>query len=173
MNILDASVCVIFVGALIVGYKRGFINQMVSLLGLIIAYVVAYKFYRQVAPWIGQLLPVQTFAAYSKYEFAIQTLHINDYVINAISFALLFFAVKVALSIVGRLLNIVAKVPGVNLLNRLSGTLLSLLEVTVLVVIVVKIMAIMPADQVQTTLTNSKTAPYIMVVWNYFEKKLI
>jgi uncharacterized membrane protein required for colicin V production len=172
MNILDVSVCVIFVGALIIGYTRGFISQMVSLLGLIIAYVVAYKFYDQLAPWVGRLLPVQTFAAYSKYEFAIQTLHLNVYVINAISFAILFFAVKVALSVVGRLLNIVAKVPGLNLLNRLSGTLLSLMEVTVLVVIVVQIMAIMPSDKVQAIFKDSITAPYFVDAWMYFENKI-
>lgn len=160
-NGLDVAVCVCLLIAAIVGYRRGFISQLVSILGLVIAYIAAYKLHPYVSPWLRQLVPLETFTAYDQYGPLISRLHLDVYVINALSFALIFFAVKIGLSVVGRVLNFIAKAPGLHLTNRVAGACLALLEGALIGVIAIYVLTIVPSDKVQSLLAGSKTVPYV------------
>ncbi|WP_135548621.1 CvpA family protein [Paenibacillus cymbidii] len=160
-NGLDIAVGVILLIAVAIGYRRGFISQLISLLGLVIAYIAAYKLHPYVSPWIKTIIPLQTFTAYEHYEPLITKLRLDVYVINALAFALIFFAVKIGLSVVGRVLNMIAKVPGLNMTNRLAGAGLALLEAAVIVAIGLYVMKIMPSDGIQTLLAGSGTMPFV------------
>lgn len=160
-NGLDIAVGACLLIAVAVGYRRGFISQLISLLGLVIAYIAAYKLHPYVSPWIKRMIPLQTFTAYEHYEPLITKLRLDVYVINALAFALVFFAVKIGLSAVGRVLNMIAKAPGLNLTNRLAGAVLALVEAAVIIVIVVYVMKIVPADGIQSLLSGSGTMPFV------------
>jgi uncharacterized membrane protein required for colicin V production len=162
LNTLDFIMLTLAAGGLIVGYWRGFIAQIVSLAGFFIAYIVAFQFYRDFAPVLQRTFALPASSSYQKYEFAVNILHLDTYIYNALAFALLFFGVKLALSVIGRLLHFIAKVPGLNFVNRWSGALLGIAEALLLIIISINVMTIIPSDGVQKLLSGSVFAPYLI-----------
>ncbi|MCR8636535.1 CvpA family protein [Paenibacillus radicis (ex Xue et al. 2023)] len=162
MNGLDWAAVVLTVAGTMLGYYRGLVSQLVSVAGLFIAYVVAFAFYRDAAPWIAEVLSLPSYETYKKYEFLVKGLNLDAYMYNAIAFALLLFGVKLALSIVGRVLNWIALTPGIKMFNKWSGGLLGFAEAVLLVIIAVQVMTVIPNDTAQRLLKGSTTAPYIL-----------
>jgi uncharacterized membrane protein required for colicin V production len=162
MNGLDWAAAVLLAAGAIMGYYRGLVSQLVSIAGLFIAYVVAFTFYKDVAPWIAGVLSLPHSESYQQYEFLVKGLHLDAYVYNAIAFALLLFGVKIALSIVGRVLNWIALTPGIKTINHWMGTFLGLAEALILLVIAVQVMTVIPNDTTQRLLKGSMFAPYIL-----------
>lgn len=161
-NVLDVVVAVMIVGAILLGYYRGFVAQLVSIAGFFIAYLVAYLLFDDLAAVLARALPIHSFQAVEQYAFIIEGLNLDRYLYNALSFALLFAVTKIGLSIVGRILNLVTKVPGVRALNKWSGALLALAEAVLIIVIVVHVMSVLPSESVQEVLEKSKSAAFIM-----------
>ncbi|UKS24669.1 CvpA family protein [Paenibacillus sp. HWE-109] len=147
---------------LLLGYFRGFIAQIVSIAGFILAYLVAFYFYKDLAPLLRNAISLPTYENYQKYEFIVKGLNLDTYILNAIAFALLFFGVKFALVFLGRALHILAKTPGLNFINRWSGALLGLAEALLIIIIAVNVMTIIPSDGLQKLLANSTIAPYLI-----------
>jgi uncharacterized membrane protein required for colicin V production len=161
-NVLDIIIAVALVGALALGYHRGFVAQLVSILGFFIAYVAAYAFYDDVAPVLKKLLPLHNLKNYDRYAFLVEGLNLDVYFYNAVAFAGLFVLAKVALSVLGGVLHLVSKAPGLNAVNKWSGALLALLEAVLIVLIVVHMMSILPSDNLQQVLSESEAAHFIM-----------
>jgi len=162
MNSLDYVIITVVTLGLLLGYLRGFIAQIVSISGFILAYLVAFYFYKDFAPVLRNAVSLPTYQNYEKYEFIVKGLNLDTYILNAIAFAILFFGVKVALIVIGRTLSLIAKVPGLNALNRWSGALLGLAEALLIVIIAVNVMTIVPADGLQKLLSSSSVAPYLI-----------
>lgn len=162
MNKLDLAVLVVLAAAFLFGYRRGFILQLVSFLSLFVALLTAYLFYDDIAPWVGGMLPVGTFADYTGYGFILNGLKLEPYIVGAVSFALLLFAVKIGLTLAGHMLNVLAKIPGLNMLNRWSGGLLALTEAAAVAAVAVHLMTLMPNDTVQGLLSGSRAAEWTM-----------
>jgi uncharacterized membrane protein required for colicin V production len=59
-------------------------------------------------------------------------------------------------------LNIITKMPGLNLLNRWSGGLLGLAEAALIIIIAVNVMVIAPSEVLQKLLSGSILAPYLI-----------
>ncbi|MEW9699717.1 CvpA family protein [Paenibacillus sp. SI8] len=160
MNTLDYVLLAIIALGLLLGYFRGFIAQIVSLSGFILAYLIAFYFYRDFAPLLRNAVALPTYQNYQKYEFIVKGLNLDTYILNAIAFAVLFFGVKFALVFIGRGLNLIAKVPGLNFINRWTGALLGLAEALLIIIIAVNVITIVPSDGMQKLLGNSLIAPY-------------
>ena len=177
LNTLDIIAAVMVAAALFLGYHRGFVAQLVSIAGLFLALLTAYWFYDDVSPLVATLLPLDRFQSYGKYAFLAENLNWNIYFYNAVAFAVVFFIVKIGLSIVGRLLHLIASIPGLKTLNKWSGALLALIEAIVLFAIAVHVMIVIPSDRLQQTLESSVSAGYtvkhtpeltakLMELWN-------
>lgn len=162
MNMFDLILLLIVAGCVILGYVRGLINQLLSIAGLFAAFLIAYLYHRDLAPYLLEKLPLSSFENYNNYEFLIKGLHLDIYAANVLAFALLFFGVKIVLSIVKRILNGIAYLPGLNFLNRTLGAAFGLLEGVLIVVILVNVMTIIPSDNMQSQLAGSSLAPYIL-----------
>ncbi|MFC0210986.1 CvpA family protein [Paenibacillus chartarius] len=162
MNGLDWVILALILGGLVLGYTRGFVGQIVSFAGLFVAYIIAYKFYDDLAPTIQKTIALPSMQTYQKYEFFAKHLNLEMYFVNAVSFALLFFGVKLGLVVAGHALHFIAKAPGLNLLNRTAGALLGLTEALLLVVVGVNVMTIIPSDPIQLLLQHSLLSPYAL-----------
>lgn len=162
MNGLDYSIIGIIAAGLLLGYYRGFVAQIISLAGFFIAYFIAFKFYRDLAPVLHELINLPSYENYQKYEFAVKGLNLDTYILNALAFAILFFGTKAALTVAGRILNVIAKFPGIKFLNRWSGALLGFIEAALLVIIAVHVMNIIPNESVQKLMAESRLSPYLM-----------
>ncbi|MEF3306183.1 CvpA family protein [Paenibacillus sp. GYB003] len=157
-NTIDTIAVVLAAAALALGYHRGFIVQLFSIAGLVVAYLAAYWLYDDVSPIIAGLFPMNQLQSYGKYAFLVEGLNLNAYVYNALAFALIFFAVKLGMAVVGRLLHLIAATPGLKTLNKWSGALLALFEAYVLFAIAVHAMIAIPSEPLQQTLRQSVAA---------------
>ncbi|TXK85633.1 CvpA family protein [Paenibacillus sp. N3.4] len=162
MNSLDYVMLAIIALGLVLGYLRGFIAQIVSLAGFVLAYLIALYFYKDLARLLPNVVSLPASQNYQKYEFIVKGLNLDTYILNALGFAILFFGVKLALVVMGRLLNKLAKTPGLNFLNRWSGALLGLAEACLIVIIAVNVGTIIPSEGLQKLLSSSSIAPYLI-----------
>jgi uncharacterized membrane protein required for colicin V production len=162
MNALDGIILFLFVAGLMVGYMRGMIRQAIGLAGFFAAYLIAFKFYDDVSPWVGQWFPTTEMASESSLRFLSETFSIHQFIYNATAFGLLFFGTKLGLFIVGRLLDMVAALPGLSLLNRWGGVLLGALEVVLVVGIAVNIIAVLPWETGNRWVMNSMIGSYMV-----------
>ncbi len=162
MSVLDVVIAVLVAGGAILGYNRGFINQLVSIAGLVISYILAYQFFDVVAPWIRKMLPINSLTSYNKFKFFIENLNLDTYFYNALAFTLIFVCVKIALVIAGHLLNIAAKIPGLSFMNKWCGALLACVEVLLIIILVVHLMSATPSDKIQKWLADSRAAEVIV-----------
>lgn len=157
-NTIDIVAAVLVAGALFLGYHRGLVAQLVSVVGLIVAFLAASWLYDDFSPMIAGLLPLNRLQSYDKFAFLAEGLNWSVYFYNAAAFAVIFFVVKLTMSVVGRLLHLIASVPGLNMLNKWSGAGLALLEALVLFAVAVHVMIVIPSDKLQQTLERSVAA---------------
>ncbi|ANE46170.1 hypothetical protein SY83_07685 [Paenibacillus swuensis] len=161
MNTLDYILISIGLIGSFIGYRRGLLIQLVSILGFFAAYVAAFVFYDDVSPWLQNVFPVEALPSYQNMEFALKGLKLERYLYNTVAFALLFFTVKIALTFAGRTLNLITKVPGLNAVNQWSGAMLAILEVILLAIIAVNVMKMLPSESVNRLLEQSRTAQWL------------
>jgi uncharacterized membrane protein required for colicin V production len=177
MNTLDIVAAVLVAAALFLGYHRGFVAQLVSIAGLFIAYLAAYWLYDDVSPVVARFLPLDRLQNYGQFAFLVEGMKWNVYFYNAVAFAVIFFVVKIGMSVVGRLLHLIVSMPGLKTFNKWSGAALALLEAIILFIIAVHVMIVIPSEQLQRTLEGSVSAGYtiqytpeltnkLMELWN-------
>ncbi|TVY07662.1 CvpA family protein [Paenibacillus cremeus] len=162
LNGLDWAVLVAIAAGTVLGFARGLVTQLVSFVGLFIAYLVAFALYDDVAPLVKSTMGLSGLETYQKYEFLAKGLHLDTYVYNALAFAILLFGVKLAFSIAGRLLNWLASAPGLKQFNQWCGAALGFIEAALIVIIAVHVLTVVPNDNAQRLLKQSATAPYIL-----------
>lgn len=162
LNKLDLILVIGMAASFILGCRRGFVLQLVSMLGFVVAWITAYLFYDDVVPWVAKVIPVDAFVSQTGFESYLKGIPLNQYIAAAISFSLLLFGVKLILTAAGHVLNILVRVPGLNMLNRWAGGLLALVEAAIAAFIVIQIMAVLPQTGVQALLMDSTAARWSM-----------
>lgn len=120
----DLVAALIVAASAILAYYRGFIRESMSILGWIIAAVVAYFAAPMFHPLISEIPVVGDFFAGSCEMSVIA------------AFAIVMAATLVALSILTMLISQVAKMPGVNALNSGAGFLFGAARGVFLVVLI-------------------------------------
>ncbi len=115
MNILDIILLLCFVPALIQGFRKGFISQVISIISLILGVWMSARFANIVGNWIGQYIQG------------------SEQVLRLVAFALIFIAVIAALTLVGKMLEGMIRLIMLGWLNRLLGVLFSLLKAGLIV----------------------------------------
>src|SRR5690625_4044224 len=102
-------VSLILVGLLtfgfLIGLKRGFILQSVHLLSFFVAFIVAVLNYDKLAPQLSLWIPYPELSTDSSWAVFLQSLPLKSGFYNAISFAIIFFAVKIILQIIASMLD--------------------------------------------------------------------
>lgn len=172
MNGLDWGVLVTIAAGMVLGFSRGFVGQLLSIVGLIVAYLIAFAFYDEAAPLVRSALALSGNETYQHYEFLSQEMHLDTYVYKALAFAILLFGVKISFSIAGRLFNLLASMPGLKQVNQWSGASLGIMESALIVIVIVHVMTVIPNDTAQRLLKQSIAAPYILENTPIFTNKL-
>ena len=110
MSILDIILLVCFIPAVIRGISRGFVEQLIALLSIIIGAWVACHFGGTLAGWAAGYL------------------HVNEKLLNVICFTLTIIVASVLLFLIGRLITGVIKIAMLGWLDRLLGVVFALLK---------------------------------------------
>lgn len=155
---LDLVILIILIFGFLVGLKRGFILQIIHLVGSIIAFIIAYLKYDDLASKLTLWIPYPSFSSGSRLDFIFGNGDFETAYYRAIAFVAIFLGVKIILQIIGSMLDFVAHLPILKTLNSWAGALLGFLEVYLLVFIFLYIAALLPIDFIQGLINKSVLA---------------
>ncbi|WP_312471074.1 CvpA family protein [Neobacillus sp.] len=159
---MDLVIILLLIIGFFIGLKRGFILQLVHLTGFIIAYIVAYLYYDQLAPKLTLWIPYPNLGEGTVLKILTDSTDVETAFYSAIAFVIIFFAVKVILQIIGSMLDFIAHLPVLRQLNVWAGGLLGFFEVYLLIFILLYIAALIPIELIQSLLDHSVLAKAIV-----------
>ena len=108
MTILDIILLILLIPGAIRGISKGFLEQAVSLGGIILAVYIAYHFSQPVCAWLAQYITV------------------SETVIHVIGFTVLLLGVLIVVMFAAKLLTQVADMASLGWINRVLGFVFSL-----------------------------------------------
>ncbi|BDG37036.1 CvpA family protein [Parageobacillus sp. VR-IP] len=159
---VDLLLLFILLMGFMIGLKRGFILQFIHMTGFIIAFVVAYLYYEKLVPPLRLWIPYPTFGDPETVKLLFESTHLDDAYYRAIAFAILFFATKIVMQIIGSMLDFVAQLPLLRSINRWAGGALGFVEVYLIVFLILYIGALVPIQSWQAKLQGSFLATAIV-----------
>jgi uncharacterized membrane protein required for colicin V production len=159
---LDLAVLIILCFGFLMGLRRGFILQLIHLTGFIIASIIAYLYYEQLAPKLTLWVPYPNLSTKLTLPSVFDNVNLEDAYYRAIAFVVIFFAVKILLQIIGSMLDFVAQIPVLKQLNIWAGGMLGFIEVYLIMFILLFIAALLPIESIQGSLTNSILAEFMI-----------
>lgn len=159
---LDLAVLIILCFGFLMGLRRGFILQLIHLTGFIIASIIAYLYYEQLAPRLTLWVPYPNLSTNLTLPSVFDNVNLEDAYYRAIAFVVIFFAVKILLQIIGSMLDFVAQIPVLKQLNIWAGGMLGFIEVYLIMFILLFIAALLPIESIQGSLTDSILAEFMI-----------
>lgn len=144
-----------------VGFRRGFILQLLHLVSFFAAFIVATLYYKDVAHYIKLWIPFPVLSPDSTITLLVEAFQFENVYYNGIAFAILFFGVKVILHIFGSLFDFLANLPILNSMNRWMGGILGFLEGLFIVVVLLHLGALIQIEMIQEPIQNSTFAQMI------------
>ncbi len=159
---LDLAVLIILCFGFLMGLRRGFILQLIHLTGFVIASIIAYLYYDQLAPKLTLWVPYPNLSTNLTLPSVFDNVNLEDAYYRAIAFVVIFFAVKILLQIIGSMLDFVAQIPVLKQLNILAGGMLGFIEVYLITFILLFIAALLPIESIQGSLTDSILAEFMI-----------
>ena len=141
MNVVDIIIVLALVMSFIVGFKHGFIRQIVSFIGIILTYVVAYNFKGYLGNFFCQIFP---FSRFSGTISGLTTLNIIIY--ELIAFIIIFGIIYVVYQLVINISKLFEKIIDMTIVltipSKLFGGLVALVEGYLLIFIVLILLSI-------------------------------
>lgn len=128
MNFVDLIILAIFFISALVGLFRGLVSEVVSLVTLIAAFVIAILFAQPLASAFTHSAPVQDVVNQTSGAIGVSTSQPVSYLAIGISFAVLFGGTIIVGAIVKLLLNLAFQTGILGLGNRLFGAIFGLVR---------------------------------------------
>ncbi len=119
MNILDIILLICFIPSLIQGFRKGFISQAISIISIILGVWMSARFADMVSEWIGQYIQG------------------SEQVMKLIAFVIIFIAVIVGLTLLGKLLEKIIKLVMLGWLNKLLGVAFAFLKAGLIIGLII------------------------------------
>ncbi|WP_339162299.1 CvpA family protein [Siminovitchia sp. FSL W7-1587] len=159
---LDLVLLILLATGFFVGLRRGFILQLIHMVGFIISFIVAYIYYDDLAPKLKLWVPYPDFDHGQTMKILLDGAGADEAFYRAIAFVILFIAVRIILGIIGSALDFVASFPILKTLNVWAGGILGFLEIYILLFILLYIGALLPISNIQDALDQSILAKWII-----------
>lgn len=151
---LDLVLLGIMAVAAWLGYRQGFVRQLVYLLAWIVAFIVAAKGYGTVAHYLADVLHRPDIGV------TIGATDMGQIVLNVISFFLLFFGIRFLIRLLGSWLGFVHAIPVLSAVNRWLGLGLSMLKTALVLFLLFSVLSIFPT--MQTAFAESWVIPRLL-----------
>ncbi|MFD1706365.1 CvpA family protein [Siminovitchia sediminis] len=159
---LTLALLVLLVIGFLVGLRRGFILQLIHMVGFIISFVVAYIYYDDLAPNLRLWIPYPDIDPGNTLEMVFEGVGLDEAFYRAVAFVLIFFAVRIILGMIGSALDFVASLPVLKTLNVWAGGILGFLETYLLLFILLYIAALLPIPTIQGAINGSFLAQWMI-----------
>src|SRR5699024_5876536 len=144
------------------GLKRGFVLQLMHLVGFIISFVVASLYFRKLASHLALWIPYPELSSDNVWAVFLNSMPLENAFYNAIAFAIIFFSTKIILQIIASMLDFVANIPVLRSINKILGAALCFVEVYIITFIILFICALLPVEALQVKLKSSFLATLIV-----------
>ncbi len=115
METLDIIILICFIPAIIRGLQKGFIEQAVALVSLVLGAWLAFHFSTLVSDWLHPYIDV------------------SETVLNIISFAIIVIVAVLLIFLVGRMLTGLVNLVMLGWLNRILGLVFALLKAALII----------------------------------------
>lgn len=152
---LDILLLILFAISLAIGARRGFILQAVHLVSYVVALIVAFLYYKSLAQKFVLWIPYPGFTEDATMTLVLDSLDIDRTFYRVFAFAIIFFAVKITLQIVGSMFDFLAQVPVFSSVNYVLGAALCFIEVYLLLFIALYVLALIPLESIQSFTDSS------------------
>lgn len=119
MNLLDIILLVLLIPGTIRGISKGFLEQAISLVGVVLAVYLAYHFSEPVCVWLDKYI------------------NVSETVLHVIGFAVMLLGVLMAVMIVAKLFTRVADMASLGWFNRVLGFIFSLAVSAVIISVLI------------------------------------
>lgn len=158
------SIIILFVllFGFLMGLRRGFVLQLVHLVGFIVSYIMAAIFYKKFAGQLSMWIPYPDLPDDSAWGIFLSTMPLENAFYNAVSFAVIFFGSKIILQTIAYMFDFIARIPVLRSVNKLLGAMLGFVEVYVITFVVLFLIALLPLGAVQEKVGNSFMAKLIV-----------
>ncbi|WP_227936651.1 CvpA family protein [Alkalihalobacillus deserti] len=138
-----------------IGRRRGFILQIIHLISFIVALVVAYTYFGELASYIRLWVPYPQFSSDSTVGMIINSFNAESVYYSGIAFALLFFGTKIILHLFGSMLDFLAHLPILRSVNQLLGGIFCFIETYLILFVLFFVTALLPIVIVQEIMQGS------------------
>lgn len=169
---IDLILLILLVFGIFVGLKRGFILQLLHLVGFIIAFIVAMRYYDVISPHLKLWVPYPDLPENASWAVFLGETSMESAFYNAIAFFIIFFAVRILLQIIASMLDFVAELPILRSLNKLLGGVFGFIEVYLILFLLLYIGALVPVELVQTIIEQSGIATFIIEQTPYLSEEI-
>lgn len=115
MNTVDIILLICFIPALIQGFRKGFISQIIAIISIILGAWLSFRFASEVSVWLAQYITG------------------SEQILKIIAFALILTAVIIGLTLLGKLLESTFELVMLGWLNKLLGAAFSLVKAGLLI----------------------------------------
>ena len=169
---LDIILLLLLLAGIIAGFRRGLILQLLHMVGFIIAFVVAYLYYKPLSEHFVLWIPYPVVGENSRFSIAIEQLDLEQTFYQLLAFVLIFFVVKFGLQLIASMFDFLKYLPILGFLSKLLGAALGLVEAYILLFLTIYVAALLPLDIVQNQLENSGIAQAMLEHTPYFSEKV-
>lgn len=152
---LDILIIFLLLGGLITGFRRGLIVQLIHMTGFIIALIVAYTYYKDLASKFVLWIPYPGVTADSKLNFIVGELELDETFYRLLAFVLIFFVVKFILQLVASMFDFLKYLPVLGFLARITGAIFGYIEFYILIFLVISLLVMLPIDFIQNIVSKS------------------
>lgn len=154
INFLDIIILVVLLFFAFNGFRRGFIDQTSTILGLLAALFVAVRQYQYFEQFLEPYLDLSA----SLLQF--------------ISFAVIFIVVNIVIHVLGITLKKIVDAIFLQPLDKAAGFLLGLFKAGIIVYLLILIMAQIPYQKINDVLNNSFLAQRIIEASPLIQSKI-
>ena len=152
---LDLLIVFLLLGGLITGFRRGLIVQLIHMTGFIIAMVIAYLYYKQLAEKFVLWIPYPGVTADSKFSFIVGELDLDVTFYNLLAFFLIFIVVKFGLQLIASMFDFLKYLPVLGFIARITGAIFGFIEFYILIFLVLYLGVMLPVDFIQNFIGKS------------------
>ncbi|KIL44644.1 CvpA family protein [Jeotgalibacillus soli] len=169
---LDLALFILMIIGFFVGLRRGFILQLIHMIGFFVAFFVAYLYYDVLAPKLTLWVPYPAFDSHSELRMITESINFEESYYRIIAFSIIFFAVKLLMQLIGSMFDSISQFPILRPLNVFGGGILGVLEVYFIFFILLYIAAMLPIASVQSALDGSWIAKFILTNTPIFSEQV-
>lgn len=151
MSWIDIGIVLLLIGALVQGYSRGLIKEAFTLLGIVVALYVAWRFSGDLSQSLKGVVPLPD----SISEGVWGLLPLDQALYGLLAFVVIFVIVRILLSFLAGILTQLFRVPVLAQINGLGGAAFGFLKAFVVILVTINLLAILPWESGQAAVEQS------------------